>query len=150
MRGTKQHVTLEIDMPSFTTLGDLQTVKGLLFEAATTHIDWEALYHREEGAVSVPGTIAISIADAIGKAEPTKGQNRNGVADAGREPQPRSSIQEAIANEKLYDDSIRRIVEAAVELRRLANMDANDPVRGYPVYLNAKKALWAAVDEAGL
>lgn len=113
MRGTKQHVKLEIDMPPFTTLGDLTSVKGALFEASTTYVDWEALYHGEERAVSAPGTILLALAKALDDGEPTKGTNRATGPAFDREVA--SKARELAVEQRV--EAERSIIEAAKALR---------------------------------
>lgn len=62
-------ITATITLPKGTTIGDLIKVRGALFDASTTWVDWEKLYTKKPDAIGVPGVILLALGNAVGKAE---------------------------------------------------------------------------------
>jgi hypothetical protein len=58
-------IKFTINLPDHCTEGDLQSVKGALYNAATFYIDWEKLYNRTSDTISIPGIILLTIANEL-------------------------------------------------------------------------------------
>lgn len=56
---------IAIKIPSNITLGDLKSVKGSLYDAASFYIDWDKLYGNNPNAIGTPGLILMAIASNI-------------------------------------------------------------------------------------
>lgn len=60
---------VEIEIPDNVTVGDLITVRGAIFDAAATFVDWEVLFSRGVGAISPAGLLLLRLAAELKRAE---------------------------------------------------------------------------------
>ena len=62
---------ITLTLPDNISLGDLITVRGAIFDASTTFVDWEALHRGEPNAIDLPGELLLRIAAELQKQERT-------------------------------------------------------------------------------
>lgn len=58
---------ITVHIPEGATIGDLTLVRGSLFDAAVTYVDWESLREKRPGAVAAPGVILLDMAHQLAK-----------------------------------------------------------------------------------
>lgn len=58
-------LTITITIPPGATNSDLITVRGALFDASTTFVDFEKLHAGQPDAISAPGRVLLALADSL-------------------------------------------------------------------------------------